>query len=170
MKITKFLALILVAAGLSAIAPAAQASPMTRDFIRNATVGNGFEIMSSRIALQRSQNPEVRDFAQRMIDDHRRADEELRSTIMSSRYAMRGMPNNLDGRHRAMLNQLQRAQGPRFDRLYVRMQTQGHDEAVRLFSNYARGGDNPALRDYAARTLPTIEEHEQHIRQIRMGH
>ncbi|MBI3420262.1 MAG: DUF4142 domain-containing protein [Proteobacteria bacterium] len=170
MKITKYLALFLLAVGLCGFVPQAEAAPassMTRNFIRNATISNGFEIMSSRMALQRSQNPEVRNYAQQMIEDHRQADEDLRNTVMSSRYRMRGMANDLDQRHRSMLKRLERASVQDFDWNYVRMQTQAHDEAVQLFRSYANHGGNPTLRDFAERMLPTLEEHQHHVRQIR---
>lgn len=167
-QIGHLLVLCLMAAGLAGFAPQAQAASMTNQFIRNATIGNGFEIMSSRIALQRSQNSEVRDFARRMIDTHRQADEQLRSTIMSSRYRMHGMPNNLDGHHQAMLRQLRHARGPEFDRMYVGMQAQAHDDAVNLYEHYAHDGNNPALRDFARNLLPELHEHQEHVHQLRL--
>jgi putative membrane protein len=171
MKILKFLALALVATGLTVAVPASAApagTNMTRSFIQNATIGNGFEIMASRLALQKSRNPEVRDFAQRMINDHSQADQDLRETIMHSRFSMTRMPNNLDAKHRKILSRLERANGYDFDQKYIKAQVDAHKSAVALFANYARNGSNPDIREFARDTLPTLQEHNAHVRHIRL--
>src|SRR6185436_20020668 len=101
-----------------------------------------------------SQNPEIRDYARRMIDEHEQVDDDLRDTVRHSGYRMRGMANDVDQKHRTMLRQLERASPSDFDWHYVRMQTQAHDEAVRLYRNYANRGSNRALREFAREKLP----------------
>jgi putative membrane protein len=166
-KITKFLALMLLAIGITG-ASSAEAAISTPEFIRKATIGNGFEIMSSRIALDRSENSEVLDFARRMIDVHNQADDQLRETIYNSGFHMKNMPNDLDAKHRSMLRQLENTpSGEEFDRLYIRMQTEGHRDALKLYKGYTRTGKNPAFRDLARDLLPEIQEHHEHVRTIR---
>jgi predicted outer membrane protein len=67
--------------------------------------------------------------------------------------------NLLDARHADMLNQLAAARGPQFDRMYGRMQRQGHQEALAMYSAYAQAGTDPALRGFAAQALPHLEHH-----------
>jgi putative membrane protein len=166
-KIAKFLALVLLAAGMAG-ASAAEAAVSTPQFIRKATIGNGFEILSSRIALDRSDNPEIRDFARRMIEAHGQADDQLRDTIYNSGFRLKNMPNDLDAKHRGMIRQLENTPpGEAFDRLYIRMQIDGHREALNLYNEYARSGKNPAFRELARDLLPEIREHRDHVRTVR---
>jgi putative membrane protein len=167
-KITKFLAVMLLALGTTG-ATSAEAAISTSTFVRKATIGNGFEIMSSRIALDRSENPEVLDFAHRMIDVHNQADDQLRETIYNSDFRMKNMPNDLDTKHQAMIRQLEGTPpGGEFDRLYIRMQADGHRDALKLYKEYIRTGKNQAFRELAKDLLPEIEEHHAHVRTIRV--
>jgi predicted outer membrane protein len=65
----------------------------------------------------------------------------------------------LDARHADMLNQLAAARGAQFDRLYVQMQVQSHQEALALHSSYAQSGFDPGLRGFAGQAVPVIQEH-----------
>jgi len=65
----------------------------------------------------------------------------------------------LDARHATMLNQLASASGRAFDALYVQMQVMAHQEAVGMFSAFAQGGTDPAMRAFAQQVLPSLQMH-----------
>jgi putative membrane protein len=65
-----------------------------------------------------------------------------------------------------MLEQLRSTPPGGFDAAYMTMQAQAHEEAIALFSGYASNGDDPALRNFAARTLPTLENHARMVERI----
>src|SRR5712671_2681649 len=69
------------------------------------------------------------------------------------------LPTGLDAEHQKKLDELKAKSGKEFDRAYDQMQLQAHEEAVALFSDYARNGDNPDLKAWAAKTLPHLREH-----------
>jgi putative membrane protein len=131
-------------------------------FVQKAAVSNRFEIDSSQAALKAAESEDVKAFAQKMVDDHTKAGEELKSAVDEAGAEIE-IPNALDQEHEDKLAQLKAATGTEFDQQYVAMQTQAHDQAVELFSAYAEGGDNDALKAFAANTLPTLEEHKQEI-------
>jgi putative membrane protein len=136
----------------------------TAQFVPTATASNTFEIESSRIALRKSRDPEVRRFANQMIRDHSRA---ARQMVASARSAgIAAPPAALDSRHQTMVDQLAAAPAGQFDALYVQMQQQAHQEAVALFTAYSQGGDNPTMVAFAQETLPTLQMHYQHIQGI----
>uniref|UniRef100_UPI001E5C2DEA DUF4142 domain-containing protein n=1 Tax=Microvirga roseola TaxID=2883126 RepID=UPI001E5C2DEA len=146
-------------------AQSAQAGQMqASDFVNRAAVSNMFEIESSRLAQQRSQNDRVRQFAQRMIQDHTQATERLQSVVQNIDGV--SVPSNLDQQHQQMLRTLQSASGQGFDRAYVQMQVTAHRNAVNLFQQYAQNGDNQQLQQFAQQTVPTLREHLQSIQQI----
>lgn len=141
----------------SANANSAGASASTTDFVKNAAIAGLFEIQSSELAL-RKRAPQDRRFAKRMIHDHERASRQLKHIVRADHINTQ-VPTQLDDQHQKMLQQLQGESGQTFEKDYDKMQQQGHQEAVSLFQNYAQSGDNPALKRWAQRTLPTLQDH-----------
>ena len=145
------------------------AAPATRnvpaaDFVNQAANSGMFEVQSSELALNKSQDARIREFAQHMVQDHTQAGEKLKAAAQSM-----PVPTSLDQEHAAMLQQLQQASGNDFNRNYTQMQFAGHQKAVALFDSYAQNGDDPQLKQFAQQTAPTLHNHLQQITQIRQG-
>ncbi len=149
---------------VSFVAAPAQANS-TNDFIKKVSVSNEFEIESSKLALEKSENSQVKEFAQKMIDDHTDAGEKFASTLEEKKMA--APEDALDTKHQKVLNRLQNASGKNFDRQYIAAQTQAHKEAVSTFSGYAKHGNDKALRTFASETLPTLKEHMHTVEQLK---
>ena len=125
-------------------------------FVQLATISDNFEIESSRIALARSTHPQIREFAQRMIEHHTMLSTELRSLPE----ATTRLPANLDERHTNMLLTLRQQEDlDLLNRYYVQQQIEGHEEAVTAYEAYARSGEVPALRAFAQKHAPMIRSH-----------
>jgi putative membrane protein len=142
-------------------APGATAGRAAQQFPMEAMHSDTFEIQSSRTALQRSRNSEVRTYARQMIADHGRSTAMLRQmageTTASTGAASRNA--RIDPRRAQMLQQLRGQRGAAFDRLYAQMQVQAHQEAVQLFTAYAQSGSDPTMRNFATQNLPTLQQH-----------
>src|SRR5215211_3343862 len=108
--------------------PAQPTAPSAAEFVTKAASSSLFEIQSSQSALQKSQNNQVRDFAQKMIEDHTKASDQLKAAAQGQ-----NVPTTPDPEHAQMLQQLNGASGGDFDRRYVQLQLTGHQEAVALF-------------------------------------
>jgi predicted outer membrane protein/sporulation protein YlmC with PRC-barrel domain len=132
------------------------------EFVNQAANSDMFEIQSSQLALTKTQENRIRDFAQHMIQDHTAASDKLKAAAKDQT-----VPANLDQEHTQMLQQLQQVAGNDFNRSYVQMQFNGHQKAVALFEAYAQNGDNAQLKQLAQETVPTLREHLQQITQIR---
>lgn len=130
----------------------------SQDFVHTASIANRFEIESSRLAIDKSHNTDIKQFAQRMIDDHTKAGEQMQQTLQSS-HSHAQAATNLDTQHQKLLRELQHASGVNFDRDYIKIQTDAHKKAVALFRNYSKEGEDSAIRQFAARTLPVLEDH-----------
>jgi putative membrane protein len=118
-------------------------------FLAEAASGDQFEIQSSQLALQMSQNAGVRNFANMMITDHTRMSQAMAAAAASAR--LNPPPPTLLPAHQAALDQLRAtAAGPTFDMAYQQAQISGHQQALTLFQNYATSGDVPAMRTAAA--------------------
>jgi putative membrane protein len=140
--------------------PVAAVDPMSPlsapGYMSMAASSDMFEIESSRIALQRSQSPAVRNFAQMMIDHHTRTSSDLMATAQRANLA--SPPPGMLPPQRDALERV-RGAGTDFDSVYKREQIMGHQMALDLHRNYAAQGDLPPFRELASRTVPIIEEH-----------
>jgi len=161
-KSPRIAGLALSAALMAAAAPlpalAQNAAPTTaQPYLEASAKGDIFEITTSMIALQKSQTPAVREFANMMIADHTRTTN--RALATAQRASVTPPPAVLDAQQRQQVTQLLNASGPEFDRLYWQIQTAAHQQALALQRNYAQAGDQPMLQGFAARAAPVIAEH-----------
>ncbi len=131
-----------------------------------AASGDLFEIQTSQLLLQRSQNPQLRAYAEQMIADHPR----LSAALMAAarRGGVNPPPPALINRHANMLNVLS-AMGPdMFELTYLNMQQIAHNEALLVHSTYATAGENPSLKAAAATAAPVIQGHLTQARALAM--
>lgn len=147
---------------------AQEATP--QQFVTKAGIGGMFEIEASKLAASKSKNPDIQEFARMMIEDHSKADRELKALVGQGAAGQQvKIPAKLDDQHARKLEQLQAAAGSDFDASYKQMQVDAHREAVALFSSYAKTGDNPELKRWAAATLPTLQQHFVHVQGLQTG-
>ncbi|HWH22308.1 MAG TPA: DUF4142 domain-containing protein [Allosphingosinicella sp.] len=133
-------------------------------YVDLAAASDLFEIQSSQLALARSQNPAIREFAQMMVTHHNQTTEQLNASARAA--GITPAPRLAPGQVQ-MMNRLQQTQPGSFDRLYMEQQVRAHELALGLHSNYARAGDTPALRATAAAAVPIVSQHLVRARQIR---
>jgi len=134
-------------------------------FMAAAASGGQFEIQSSQLALQMSQNAAVRNFANMMIADHSRLNQALAAAATSA--GLTPPAPVLMPAEQAMLDQLRATPpGPAFDLAYKNAQISGHQQALQLMQNYAASGDVPALRNAAAQAVPVVQMHLQQAQML----
>lgn len=134
------------------------------DFVREAASAGMFEVQSAQLLLDRNVGGDEETFAREMLNEHNRANEELRRIAENNRIPV---PPDMMAKHRQMLDRLRDANDAQLTQRYHQMQVQAHEDAVNLFQRASNQLDNPDLRDYAARTLPTLREHRNDLRQHR---
>jgi putative membrane protein len=132
-------------------------SPSTADFVNEAAIGGMFEIQSSELAKRRGSAAE-QSLAARMIDDHTKASNELKSLVEGGSVKA-DLPTALDRASQKKLDQLSSLGAAEFDKAYADAQISAHKNAVNLFERYAKGGDNEAFKQWASATLPTLRRH-----------
>jgi putative membrane protein len=142
-------------------------TPTTTDFVKEAATSDMFEIRSSQLAQERGSGPE-KTFAATMIKDHTKTSEDLKSMV-SSGDVKADLPAALDGSHQSELDKLKSLKGAEFSSRYDKDQVSGHKDAVSLFERYARSGDNPKLKDWAGKTLPTLRHHLEMAEELSAG-
>jgi putative membrane protein len=137
----------------------ARAMTEAAEFVQELKSSGQFEIESSTVALKKSQNEDLRKFAQKMIDDHKAADQKLFETLKQA-----NLPDpqySMIEEQKDLLLTLTALEGLTFDRKYVQDQIQAHNETINLLTSYSQRGDNSELKQLASTLLPTIKEHLQ---------
>ena len=161
MKTRLFLASLATATAMAFALPAL-AADSAQDFVDKAAAGGMFEVDSSKIAEGKVQDQSVKDFAQKMIDDHGAANAKLETIAGEQKLTV---PKELDAKHKGDVDTLQNAKDP-IDGPYVQMQREAHTDAVALFESYAKDGDNAELKTFAQQTVPTLKMHQEMIEKI----
>jgi putative membrane protein len=144
-------------------APATATAFDPQTFVNTAAPANTFEIQTSQMALQKTQNKDITDFANKMVADHTKAGQDLEAAAKSQNLSV---PTGISDSMQQQVVQLQNLSGQQFEQAYVQAQVQAHDDAVNLFQGYSQSGPAGALKDFAAKTLPTLQEHQQMIHKI----
>jgi putative membrane protein len=130
-------------------------APKTEDFIKEAAMSDMLEIEAAKLAQQKG-NPTERTFAGQMITDHTKTSSELKGMVSGDKAAL---PTALDDASQKKLDKLKDAKPEDFASEYDPMQVGAHKDATSLFERYAKGGDDPKLKDWAGKTLPALQHH-----------
>lgn len=138
-----------------------------RAFIMEAAEGGIAEVRLAQIAQQKASNSAVREFARMMIEQHTQANRELMA--IADRKGM-APPSNLESMveasHRPVIQALESASGPAFDRQYVQQQMAAHGVQHALFEFQADQSRDPDLRQFAQRYAPVIRQHMERLRSL----
>jgi putative membrane protein len=133
-------------------------APSTTDFVQKAAMSDMYEIEAGKIASQKGQTAPVKGFGEMMVDAHSKTTEELKGIVASEKIKV-DLPAKLDAKHQKLIDDLNAASTADFDKTYATQQVDVHQEAVNLFDAYAKKGDNAALKAFAQKTLPVIQQH-----------
>jgi putative membrane protein len=132
-------------------------APTTADFVKEAATSDMFEIQSNKLGTEKG-NAAEKSFAAMMVTDHTKTSTELKSMVSSGKVKA-DIPNALDSAHQSKLDKLKGQTGKDFSSTFSSQQVDAHKDAVSLFERYAKGGDNAELKDWAGKTLPTLQHH-----------
>ena len=131
-------------------------APSTADFVKQAALSDMTEIASSKLAQERG-DADAKNFAAQMITEHTKTSNELKALVTSGLKAE--VPASLDEAHQKNIDKLKDAKKEDFTSDYATMQVSAHKDAVSLFERYAKGGEDPKLKEWAGKTLPHLQHH-----------
>jgi putative membrane protein len=133
------------------------------DFMKSAAKGGLAEVELGQMAVQKASDPSVKEFANRMIRDHSKANAALSELASSKGVTLptgKGLSNDTSALHLKMLS------GKQFDSAYVKMMVDDHKEDVAEFEKAAGQAADPDVRHFASKTLPTLKSHLSMIEKI----
>ncbi|MBX3170082.1 MAG: DUF4142 domain-containing protein [Candidatus Eremiobacteraeota bacterium] len=136
--------------------PSAKASARDRNFMVQAAQGGMAEVQMAQLALKKTNNPKVRDFAQMMVKDHSELNSKL--TPMATQLGV-SLPTRMTAADAGALSRLSRQSGSTFDRNYMAVQKSAHTKALALFQEAGAQADNLTLRNFFAQNAETIAMH-----------
>lgn len=127
-----------------------------RKFMDNAAQGGMAEVELGNLAQQNGQSQEVKDFGKKMVDDHSKANDQLKQ--LASQQGV-SLPTDLDAKDKATKDHLSKLHGGAFDKAYMRDMVNDHKKDVAEFQHEANSGKEPQVKQWASQTLPTLQEH-----------
>jgi putative membrane protein len=139
-------------------------SAATKQFVQKAAVTDMFEIEAGQLAQQKASSEDYKEFGQMIVNDHQQASGQLKSIAQN----IQGIevPSALDSAHQQKMTKLQSLSGAHFETQFKSDQVAGHQQAVKLFQDYSRSGDNPELKQFAQQILPKLQEHLKHAQAL----
>lgn len=132
-------------------------------FALKAAQGGTAEVRLGELASQKGTNPDVRAFGQMMVDDHTKANENLKSIV--GRQSMT-LPESLNAKDQALYAKLRNESGAKFDHDYVRAMVKDHQQDVKEFTKESGRGSDSQIKNFAAETLPVLQKHLEKIQSI----
>lgn len=134
-------------------------------FVTMANSSNTMELQLSQLALQKASSQSVKDFAKMMVDHHSMAGQEMK-TMLSAKGAT--IPDSaMLSRHRMNMEMLQPMQGADFDKAYMRIMVDAHEEDVDEYEDETTDARDADIRTFATRMLPILRQHYAHSKEVR---
>jgi putative membrane protein len=128
-----------------------------------AMEGGQMEVELGKLAEQKASRDAVKQFGQRMATDHAKAGQELAQLAAGKGVEVPTQPAR---KTQVEKDRLSKASGSTFDREYVKMMVKDHEEDVAAFKRESQQAQDPDLKAWVAKTLPTLEDHLKSIKQI----
>jgi putative membrane protein len=138
--------------------PATAAVPDARTFAFDVAQSNMAEIALARLAAQKGQSADVKRFAQRVIADHSKVLAELKQTAATKNITL---PADVKPEQKQTHDRIAALSGPAFDREFMAAMVEGHDKSVKTFQAVANNGTDAEFKAWAAKVLPTLEQHQK---------
>jgi len=134
----------------------------SNDFVENAAQGGITEVEAGKLALEKSGSADVKNFAQHMITDHTKVNQELAALAKKLDIEVPDDAALTDKAKKAILEMRDES----FDKAYANNQVNAHETTVALFKKEAESSDNAELKAFATKTLPALEAHLQEAKEL----
>ncbi|MBV8885208.1 MAG: DUF4142 domain-containing protein [Chroococcidiopsidaceae cyanobacterium CP_BM_RX_35] len=142
-------------------------SKADQQFMTKAAQGGMAEVQLGQLATQNGSSDAVKDYAQRMINDHTQVNNQLTALASQKGFTL---PTSIDSKDQATYDKLSKLTGTNFDKAYIKAAgVQAHSQQVSLFQHEAKKGQDADVKAFAAQNLPTVQGHLQMAKSIESG-
>ena len=133
------------------------------DFMVEAANGGMTEVQAAQIAQQKANLGDVRKFADKMVEDHTKLNDQLKALASNLNITI---PSAIDADSKAMIDKLNNTKAVDFDKTYMDMMVKDHDKDVDMFQNSAKDVANSDVHNFITSALPTLQAHQQMAKKI----
>jgi putative membrane protein len=140
-----------------------QLSPSDKTFIKKAAEGGMAEVELGKLAAEKGSSEDVKKFGQRMVEDHSKANDQLKQVASSKGVEV---PADLNAKDKATKARLSKLSGEQFDKAYMSDMVKDHQQDVAEFRKESKMAKDPEVKSFASQTLPVIEDHLKEARSI----
>ena len=159
-------AALAIACGFTGAAAFAQAKLAGEDasMLKEIAQANIAEVESGKLAIEKSKSPEIKKFAQMMVDDHSKGLDDVRTLAKTKGV---DLPNSPDMKHKAVMVEFKALQGDTFDSRYVKQAGVGDHEATeKLLKRTQAEAKDADVKSLAGKMLPVVKGHLGHAKQL----
>jgi putative membrane protein len=125
-------------------------------FVKKAANINMTEVQLGKIAQEKGQAADVKSFGERMVKDHSKLNDDLKTAATAMKVKV---PAKVNVKHQALIDKLSKLSGAEFDKTYAEDMANGHANAVKLFEKAQARVTRPDLKKYIDDALPILKEH-----------
>lgn len=143
--------------------PSAQTKAPDAKFVEAASAAGLAEVDLGKLGASQGQSDAVKSFGQKMVDDHTKANDELKTIASSKSIPVSPAPMASDTKAAAMIG---KKQGAEFDAAFKKKMVADHEKVVKLFTKESTGGKDADLKAFATKMLPDLKEHLQMAQQL----
>jgi putative membrane protein len=136
--------------------PASTVSDADREFATKAARGGMTEVELGKLAQEKGSAKHTKDYGRMLVDDHSRMNSELKSVASRSNITL---PADMGEEHRKTYDRLAKLSGAAFDREFFQEEISIHRKDIDEFQKEASSGSDMPLKDFASRSIPTLQEH-----------
>jgi len=139
------------------------ASAADTKFMKEAADGGMAEVQLGQLAASKASSDDVKKFGQRMVDDHSKANDQLKQLASQKQV---DLPQDVSAKHKATKERLSKLSGAEFDRAYMSEMLKDHKKDVAEFERESKSAKDQDVKNFAAQTLPTLQEHLKQAQSI----
>ena len=147
----------------SSASGSSQLSAADQTFVKKAAQGGMAEVELGKLATQKASSEDVKKFGQRMVDDHTKANDQLKQIAGTKGVTL---PTELDSKDQALKDRLSKLDGENFDQAYMKNMVRDHTKDDSEFRKESTSGKDSDLKSFASQTLPTLEDHLKEAKNI----
>ena len=147
----------------SETAPVSTVSEEDSKFAVEAASGGMMEVQLGELAQQKASNQKVKDFGAKMVRDHSKANDDLKTIAGSKNITLPPAPGE---DHMEHIKKLSEKSGKEFDKDYIKMMVDDHEKDIDHFEKCSKDAKDAELKAFAAKTLPTLREHLAEAKKI----
>jgi len=137
-----------------------------KTFVEDAAAGGMFEVQLGQFVVGKAKKQAIKDFAQKMVDEHGKANEELKGLAATKNVQL---PTEMKQEHKDIMAKMEKLTGSKLEKEYAKVMVDDHTKDVQAFKDYSQSGTDPEVKDWAGKMVPILEEHLAHAQALKAG-